>query len=133
MTTAKFSASTQYGDWKGTVSADNVDNHIENIYEILEKKSDFEISKDALLGIQFYSGEYHGGEPLKPRISAVVMPASNFDDAAEKLQNNPDPIPSRVIELELDHSEFLCLFKRFSITLTKKGLDLQDREYHHED
>jgi hypothetical protein len=38
-------------------------------------------------------------------------------------------IPVHTVEVEVSLEEYLAFFKRFSVMHTKKGFDLQDREY----
>lgn len=128
-----FKATTQYGDWEGTAAADNTDTHLDDLQDILRKKTDFDQETETLIGVQFYSGEYHGGEHRKPFVTAVILPKEGFDNVANHIHRSSDPLQTRTIELELDHLEFLSLFKRFSISLTKRGLELQGREFQYDD
>jgi hypothetical protein len=53
-----------------------------------------------------------------------------YDDVPRLLAaSQGGPIPVKRVEVELTLEEFMGLFKRFSVVLTKKGLDLDGRTY----
>jgi hypothetical protein len=40
-----------------------------------------------------------------------------------------EPIPVRAVDISLNLEEFVTLFKRFDIMFTRRGLELEGREY----
>jgi hypothetical protein len=53
-----------------------------------------------------------------------------YDDVPRLLAaSQGGPIPVKRVEVELTLEAFMGLFKRFSVVLTKKGLDLDGRTY----
>ncbi len=82
-----------------------------------------------LVGIDIYSGENHGGKVGDPYVTAIVVEGSNsFDNVAQQLKSQDI---AKVVNrrIELSNEEFLGLFKRLNVVLTRKGLDLTSREY----
>lgn len=132
MPTETFRASVQYGDWTGTVSADNADKS--DLYHLLVSKSLIDKDNEFLLGATLWIGENHGGKIQAPYVAAIVTPLDNtHDNLQEKLEAHGGPIPVRRVELELTIEEFIGLFKRFAVVLTTRGLDLEDRQYQWQD
>jgi hypothetical protein len=113
-----FGAGTQYGDWNGDVSADDADTLRIQQYvrdKGLLKKGEF------LVGIEFYQA---GSLYLK----GLVINYADHDTVVEALAKLPDPLPLRQIDLALSHDEFFKLFKRFSIALQPRKIEIIGRD-----
>lgn len=119
MPTDTFRASVQYGDWTGTVAADNADQN--DLRDLLAAKNLFDREKEFLLGASLWIGENHGGKVQAPYVSAIITPLDNtYDNLDTKLGALRGPIPVRRVEIELTLEEFIGLFKRFAIVLTTR-------------
>jgi hypothetical protein len=124
-----FTAGVQYGDWSGTVAADDTDHGSGKRIEDFVKKEDDEF----LLAAQLYVGEPHDKSLAEPYIHAYLLKGvENYEEAEAKLEElkaDGEPIPVREVTIRISLKEFLALFKRFSVVLTWRGLPLKDREY----
>lgn len=118
-----FKASTHYADWSGDVQSDNAD--MSGIHSWMEGKGLIG-ADEALVGIEFYSGER--GFLL---IDALIAPATGYDAVKGYIDTKREigPIPLRKVSMELDLGEFFGLFKRFSIVLSPKGILRLGDEY----
>ncbi len=121
-----FGASVQYNDWKGTVAADDANK--DDIHKLLRDRG--EISDgEFLLGVELWLGEMHGGKLQRPFVKALIIDAENYEAAEQNFYATEDPLPLKVIEMDLSMDEFLLLFKRFAVSISWQGLDLTGREY----
>ncbi|WP_419902151.1 hypothetical protein [Kiloniella sp.] len=122
-----FKAGVQYGDWEGTAAADNADN--QDLADYLENIGRYDPTTEFLISASLYVGENNGGQLGGTYIVAYVLDAVGAQAAQQVIANTPDPLPVRCIRIEISLEEFVALFKRFSVMLTKRGLQLEDREY----
>jgi hypothetical protein len=128
MPTDTFRASVQYGDWTGTAAADNADQR--DLSDFLATKKIFDRDKEFLIAASLWIGENHGGKIQSPCVTAIItLLDSTYDNVSKKLKAVQGPIPVRRVDVELSLEEFIGLFKRFAVVLTRRGLDLEDREY----
>jgi len=117
----RFTASTQYGDWKGSVSADNTDRL--SIDGFLKEKGLLDES-EFLIAVSFYNSEGF------TRIRAFVFAdASKFESVKQGLEKTKDPVPVRELSIELTPIEFIELFKRLSVMLCWNRLGIEGRTY----
>ncbi len=128
---ATFTASVQYGDWKGTAAADNSDPMSVSVDSYLKKKG--LLKGGFLLAVQLFVGENHNNKLSKPYIRAYVLEEQLDYEGVEKhlaeLESRGEPIPVRELTIEMSLEEFVALFKRFEVMLTWHNLPLKDREY----
>jgi hypothetical protein len=122
-----FRASVQYGDWEGTVSADDADQR--DFRKFLAEKKQLDPEREMLVGVELGIGENHRGKVAAPYVDAVIIEGKCFDDVAAQLKRQPDQISVRKVHVKLTLQEFMGLFKRFSIVLTQRDMHLTDREY----
>ena len=122
-----LSASVQYNDWKGTSAADNLDRG--RLVDLLEERGLLNRDYEFLVAIDLFIGENHGGETKPPYISCLIYDKAKFQDVATAIQNEMGPLNLRSVDLDLTIEEFVGLFKRFNVVLTKRGLDLDGRDY----
>jgi hypothetical protein len=125
-TAEKFEAAVQYEDWEVSAVADSAD--LRDLHKLLTER-DLMTYKEFPIGIQFYVGEHFPGNDLNPSICVVIVGKKDFDSVEKFLNETPDPVPVRVIDLELTTEEFFGLFKRFSISISRSGLEFNGREY----
>ncbi len=122
-----FRASAQYDDWVGTAAADDIDPS--DIRDLLEKEGLIKPG-EFIVGITFWLGENHPGQNVKaPYVSALLIDKADFETVAVALQERPDPLLLRKVDVKLTLEQFIGLFKRFSIALCRRGLDITGREY----
>jgi hypothetical protein len=116
----KFKAYTHYGDWKGTVAADEA--HPESVHELLKKMG--LIRKDEFL--LSVSVSRVDGSVL---VSAFVLEGmGELGQVEEYLESHMGPIPVREARFEMTTAEFFELFKDFNLVLTWQDLKLEGRE-----
>jgi hypothetical protein len=120
----RLEASAQYDDWVGTAAADNqtpagIERHLRE--HGLMKEGQF------LMGFTVDVSEMGGRE--KPTINALISDeAGTYDDIQPKLAGRRTLLLHRV-SVEISLTEFLRLFARFNLVLTKKGLNLQGLKF----
>ncbi|MGE3335225.1 MAG: HEPN-associated N-terminal domain-containing protein [Rhodospirillaceae bacterium] len=123
----RLRASVQYGDWRGSAAADDIfrgdlSDYLQSIDQLGED--------EFLVGVEMWLGENHPGRPIEePFVTALISNRGDFDTLKAKLSAQKDPIPLRRVRLDLTLAEFFGKFKRFSITILRNGLGLEDREY----
>lgn len=115
----RFSAHVQYDDWKGTAAADDADARAMRNYL---RENGFLGNGEFLVGFEIYSGESHFAA------RAFVIEAGDYEGAVKEVTQSV-PVETIVRELPLSRDQFFALFKRFSIVLTQKGLDLDGKDY----
>ena len=125
--TETFRASTQYGDWRGTAVADDA---YEDIRDLVRARR---TGRNAfVVGVNLNIYESLGPPDLKPFVDALVIDATSYEQAEEYLRG-PDPVRVRKVRLDLTVPQFLKLFKRLSIAISPRGLDLTGREYEYDE
>lgn len=122
----RFTATTQYNDWNGTIAADNIDG--ETIREYLKKEKKLDPG-EFLIGIDFSIAENSPGKIRPPYISCLKIEAKDFGEAKRLVDDDSKPLPVERVEIELSLEEFIGLFKRFNLILTNRRLDLIGRKY----
>ena len=127
MATDTFRAGVTYGDWTGTASADNLDQ--QDLHDLLVAKKLMNREKEFLIGASLYVGENNVGAVQAPFISAIITTGSDYDTVKASIGSQRRPIQTRRVDLELTLEQFIGLFKRFHVVLTKQGLHLEDQEY----
>ena len=120
-------ASVQYDDWEGTTAADDASPR--SLGKLLEDRGLMDPQTEFLVAADLWIGESHDGKLASPAVHCLVTKGANYDDVATSLSNQSDPLTFRVIDVQLTLEEFLGLFKRFRVVLTRRGLELTDREY----
>lgn len=118
-------AGVQYKDWEGTVAADDADQR--SFFHLLKEKKVMR-DDEYPVAIDLYIGENHAGKVQQPIISALLMKSKGFDEAKSEIDKG-EKLKLRRVDVEISLTEYMALFKRFSIVLTRNGLDLESREY----
>jgi hypothetical protein len=122
---AKFTASVQYGDWKGTVAADNADRSEMQNYL---KTAGMIAGQEFLVGIELSGATGGAGGEHHPFIFAYVISGTSLADVESQLKTT-GPIQVRRLDLKLSLQQFFDLFKRFHLTISPGRLDFHGREY----
>jgi hypothetical protein len=115
----QFKAYTHYGDWKGSVAADEACDSVHRLLHQMEliKQNEF------LISVSFSSSE---GAFI---VSAFVLEGMGEVGEVEKyLSNHTGPIPVREVRFEMKPAEFLNLFKHLNVVLTWQDLKLEGRD-----
>lgn len=125
MPTSNFHASVQYGDFDGTSAADRADRSDADDWLLskgLKTKDEF------LLGIELFAGESHGVHKDPVYVHFLLTTAGDYDTVKAMVDSTPSPIPVRRVDIQMPLLEFFGLFKRFSITLSPRGM-LEGKDY----
>jgi len=122
----RLTASVQYGDWEGSAAADNADKI--DLADLLRDRKVL-TEQQFLVGVRVFVGENHDGKVRVPFIEAYAVDKGDFDSVKAALASTPDPLDLKRVKLELTMDEFLGLFKRLEVVLTRTGLALEDREF----
>ncbi|MEX0827461.1 MAG: hypothetical protein WD005_00750 [Haliea sp.] len=119
-----FRAGVQYGDLKGSASADNAD--MTDAFKFLKEKG-YITNGEFVVGVSLWVGENHGRHEDPVSVRFYITDLGGHANIPEKLENSNDPVPLKEISMDMDIADFLALFKRFSVTLSNGGL-LEGRE-----
>ncbi|MDF1680621.1 hypothetical protein [Ponticaulis sp.] len=117
-----FKASVQDNHWLGTSAADAVEGEDWNAY--LQKRS---LLRDGekLVGIRAWFGEHHPMDDMKDvYVSFYLVQADEWDSVSQKTE-----VPVRVVQLEIEPSQFIRRFRRMEIALGDGALDLSNRDF----
>lgn len=115
-----FKASAQYDDWKGTAAADDAEQNSMSRYldaKGLKTANQFLIASSLSVSAHSVS------------ITAYLFDKPDYDTVSAALDAITGPIPVHTVDVEVSLEEYLAFFKRFSVMHTKKGFNLEDREY----
>ncbi len=116
-----FKASARYGDWEGTVGADDA---ITSLSRYLQDQGKIE-EDESLIAVSLWI--YNQSEP---RLRAYAFQkAHNFKSTKEALSAIAGPIPVREVNIDLTPQEFFSQFNMFSVILTRSNLELACRSY----
>jgi len=124
----KFRAGVQYGDWKGTAAADNVD-YGHGLQKYLEDKK-LITDEEYLVAASMWVGENPGGGEIdQVYVHAYIYAGDDKLETVAAAIENQAEIPVREVDLALKIEDFIAMFKRFEVVLTWSSLDIGDREY----
>lgn len=122
-----FKAAVQYGDYKGSSAADDADGDAD-LRTFLTKKGLMK-EEEFLLGSTLWIGENRAGKLGHVGIQALLFNSPDHATVTAALEAIEGPVPVRAVTLEVSLDEYLCFFKRFAVTITRKGFDLNEREF----
>ncbi len=114
-------AGTQYGDFEGTAAAD--DGNDPGVVSFLADKGVIG-PNDYLAGFDINGGESASGLTIR----ALIAEANSFDTFKAALDAGSS-LSLRRVDVDLTIDEFVELFKRFNIVVTRSGLNLAGRDY----
>lgn len=121
-----FKASTQYGDWKGTSSADRSD--ATTLSDLLLRRA-LRTEQEFLVGAKLWVGENHNNKLAHVYVSAFLFDGTGFDNVSKAIANAGDALKLKKVDVDLTLEEFVCLFKRFAVSLSDPHLKLETREF----
>ena len=107
----EFVASVQYGDWKGTVAADNEDDT--DLDDWLEKRVQRR-PDEMLIGVSVFVSS---ADEEKPFYVSFFL-----SNSPPNLQYWTKPVPVRVLGARISSTEFFKLFKRFELKISRNGM-----------
>lgn len=117
-----FTAGVQYGDFKGTVAADDAD--VLHVRRFLEEQNLIK-AKDFVAGFKAYTG--FGGEKKGQdvHLTAYIVDLTGFDDLQKAI--SAGPVNARTVDVYVPLAQFFALFKRLEIAASLRG-SLTNRE-----
>lgn len=121
-----FKASTQYGDWQGSVSADRSD--ATTLSDLLLERG-LRTKDEFLVGAKLWVGENHANKLAYTSVSAFLINAAGFDNVPAAIADAGDVLRLKKVDVELTLEEFVCLFKRFAVSLSDPHFGLEGREF----
>lgn len=110
----------QYNDYKGEAAADNSD--VLSVSRWLKEEGHLG-EDESVVGISMSVGENQGKHEDPVYVRFLVL---NYDEYQSVIRKNP--IPVKVIDLEMAIADFLALFKRFEVAISDNG-ELDGREF----
>ncbi|WP_260291948.1 hypothetical protein [Sedimenticola hydrogenitrophicus] len=129
MTTEIFKASVQYNDWKGSSAADSADQKGPSTWL---KENGHINDGEFLLGVKMFAGENHGVHEDPVFVEFLIATSGNFENIKTMIEGSAGPIEVRRVRIDMDLSQFIGLFKRFDVTLSRNSM-LEGLEYHYDD
>jgi len=121
-----FSASTQYGDWKGTASADRSD--ATTLSDLLLQRG-LRANNEFLVGAKLWVGENHGNKLAGVYVTAFLFNGTGFDDVSKAIADAGNALTLKKVDVDLTLEEFVSLFKRFAVSLSDPHFGLEGREF----
>ena len=125
MTTEQFSASVQYGDFKGTAAADRADRNDADKWLTdrgLKQEHEF------LVGLTLFAGENHGVHEDPVSIRFLLAERGDHDTVKAAIDASDEAFSVRCVQAEIPIAEFLGLFKRFSVYISNHSM-LEGKKY----
>ena len=113
-----FKAGTQYGDCKGTSSADDADG-THDLHNYMKTKG-LVTDSEFIIASELWVGENHGGGLGRVGVTVYLLDKPDHASVKVALDSISDPIPVRTVKLEVTLEEYLGFFKRFNVMLTRK-------------
>lgn len=123
-----FTASTTYGEFKGSVSGDSIDF---TSTEKWLKEKEYIDEDQKLIGISAFMGENLVNHEFKDyfRVSFLLLPFAQEQNMPSLIENPDFSLPLKEVSKKMDFKEFFALFKRFDICLSFKGV-IEGKKYH---
>ncbi|HET7620437.1 MAG TPA: hypothetical protein VFK39_00915 [Gemmatimonadaceae bacterium] len=122
----QFRASVQYNDFTGSAAADRADRG--GPEEWLRSKG-LAQPDEFVLGIEVWAGE-NAGVHRDPVSVHFVLVTGTFDSVEPKVRSARGTVRTTRVSAEMSIAEFMGLFKRFSVSISPKGmLDGKRYEY----
>lgn len=119
MTTESFTASVQYGDFKGTVQAD--DHDVASLRAHLHQRSLIR-EAETLVGIEVWSGDTTLRQEETALQVTVLLAGQQGYDNVKTAVDSGEPLRVRRINMEMPYATFFSFFKRFSISMSAQGI-----------
>ncbi|WP_186215064.1 hypothetical protein [Burkholderia gladioli] len=120
-----FRASTQYEDWLGSASADRSDST--TLTDLLLERG-LRTAEEFVVGAELYVGDNHDNTIGRTTVTVYLAEGAGFDNALQAFEQARPPKLKKV-QVDLSLEEFVCLFKRFSVTLSDPAFGLEGLEF----
>lgn len=119
MTIETFTASVQYGDFKGTVEAD--DREVASLRSHLDQRG---LIKEAetLVCIEIWSGDTTLRQEETALQVTVFLAGQQGYDNVKTAVDSGEPLRVRRVNMEMSYATFFSFFKRFSISMSAHGI-----------
>jgi hypothetical protein len=129
MQTEIFTASTKYGDFKGSAAADDADKN-SSLRWLTERR----LIQDGenLVGISMSIGENYDRHEDPVHVTFLLSPPENTERVLHVPGEGQIPIIVRRLEQQMPLAEFFGLFKRLEINLSEGG-DFEGKVFSHLD
>ena len=120
-------ANAQYNDYEGTVAADIRDEYGNNLGQ-WAKSHGVDTDRYFILGIRCYVGEAHAGQSERPVLVSVLgidhnIAGSHYQAICDYIKSvDYRPKLTKFI-LNVSIEDYLNAFKRFDVSLLKRGLE----------
>ncbi|WP_048438933.1 hypothetical protein [Caenimonas sp. SL110] len=114
-----FRASTKYADFKGTSSMDESDKT--GPREFLKSK-DLLPEGEFLLGIDVDTMELHGKYKDPLSVTFYFAQPGDHDNVKAMIEASKGPIMVRRVQVDIELTEFMAMFKRFSVAFSSHGM-----------
>lgn len=121
-----FKASTQYGDWTGSASADRADQMA--LVDLLREWGRLN-AREFVVGAQLWVGENHNGKLGMTSVTAFAIDLEGHATVPEAIAAAGDGLTLRKIEVDVTLEQFVGLFKRFAVSLSAPEFRLEGREF----
>jgi hypothetical protein len=129
MTTERFRASVQYGDFKGTAAADGADRN--DASQWLTDRG-LKAEHEFLVGLTLLVGENRGVHEDPVSVRFLLAERGDHDTVKAAIDSSNEAFPVRCVRTEMPIAEFLGLFKRFSVYISNHSM-LEGKEYTYRD
>ncbi len=110
MATEKFLASVQYGDWKGTSSADEADR--KGLQEWV-KANHYNKSDEILLGVSIYVGENYEAHQAPIFVNFLFASPGDHDSVKSMIDSSQGPVNVRESVSRNEAGRILWTFQAF--------------------
>jgi len=114
-----FKASTKYADFTGTSSIDESDNT--GPCEFLKGKGLLP-EGEFLLGIDADTRELHGKWKDPIAVTFYFTHPGDHDNVKAMIEASGGPIMVRRVNVDMELTEFMAMFKRFSVSFSSHGM-----------
>ena len=120
MFTQPFKASTKYADFTGTSQVDVGDKT--NPREFLKAMGLIQEGQEFLLGIEAHTGEMHGSYSDPIAVTFYIVQKGDHDTVKAMIEAACGPIMVRRAQVDMAISDFLSMFKRFSLVFSSHAM-----------
>ncbi len=117
-----FMAGVQYNDLKGTSAADEQD--VKQIDRWLKENHHID-SNDSFVGLSMHA---NGTNEQSVSVSFFTINLEVDQNIPDLITSSQSGVPVKKINIDMNTSEFIRLFKRFNVTLSISGL-MEGEEY----
>lgn len=128
MTTDRFKAYSQHGDYMGTFSADRVYGDEDPLEcDITQRLIDGKIMQrgETLVKVLLSDAARLGGNPV---VRFFIMGSGSHRTIAAAF-NDQDPVPVRAVDVDLSFEQFFSLFRNFQLSILPRAFDAGNKRH----